>query len=108
MPILRYVQKSWKNKLIPFFQLLLDELSQHVDGRVVMSSLGDDDIRETFTRLDELFVHGFEYALIALNNLLCRTSTLQHVALHDTNKTVVRIGIYEDLQVHLLTHSRLA
>ena len=85
--------------------MLFDELGEHVDSGVVMSALRNDDICETLARLDELLVHRFEYALIALDHLLCCTSTLNNITFHHADKTVIGIGIYEDLEVHLLAQT---
>ena len=78
-------------------QLLLDELREHVDGGVVMTSLRHDNIGKTFAGLDELLVHWFEHAFVTLDNLLGCTTTLDDIALHNADKTFIGIGIHEDL-----------
>lgn len=42
-----------------FFEFLFDELHEHVDGGIVMSTLWDNDIRIAFACLNKLFVHRF-------------------------------------------------
>ena len=70
-------------------ELLFDELREHVDSGVVMTSLRHNDICKTLTWLDELLVHGFEHFLVSLNHLLRRTSALYHVTLHHTNQALI-------------------
>ena len=52
-------------------------------------------------------MHWFEDTLVTLHYSLNRTSTLHDIALRNAYKAVIGIGIYEYLEVHLLTENRI-
>ena len=85
-------------------QLLLDKFGEHVDSRIVMSALWHDDIRESLAWFDELLVHGFEYALVAFDDLLGSTPALEYISFHNTDQAIIGISVHEYFEVHLRAH----
>ena len=61
--------------LFLFFELLLDEFNEHIDGCVVVSTLWDYDICVAFAGLNKLLVHWFEDTLVTFHHRFNRTST---------------------------------
>ena len=90
-----------------FFELLFDELHEHIDSGVIVSALGDDDVRIAFAGLNKLLVHGFEDTLVAIHDCLDGASALYNIALCYTDKAVVGIRVHENLEVHLLAKNRV-
>lgn len=88
-------------ELLLLLQLLFDELSEHVDGYIIVAALRDDDVGVAFAGLNELLMHGLEHSLIALNDSLCGPAAFNDVAFDDADETIVGIGINEDLHIHL-------
>ena len=80
--------------------MFLDVHRQDVDGHLIVSSFGYDEVGIPFARFDELLVHGFQYAGIAFHDGFSRSSSFHHVALDDADQPFVRIGVDKNFQVH--------
>ena len=70
------------------------------NGLLVVSALWDDEVSIALGRLNELFMHRFEYIKIAIKHHLCCPASLYCIALYDADKALVRVGIDKYLQVH--------
>src|SRR5262245_25815079 len=76
-------------------QLRNDEIQRDF----VVSALGDQDVRPSFARLDELEVHGPHGPVVLLVDLFERSTARFHVAADATKDADVGVGVDEDLQV---------
>ena len=72
----------------------------HVDGFLVVTAIGNDDIGELLGRFDEFIVHGFEHVAVFVDKHVESMSSLGYVAAEDTKEALVRTCVNEYLQVH--------
>ena len=77
-------------------------IGDDVNGHLVMAALGDDDIGVSLGGLDELQVHRLHGFAVVLDGGFDGTAALGDVADDDAQHAVVVIGVYEDLDVHLV------
>lgn len=71
-----------------------------LDGLLVVATLRDNEVGIPLGWLDELFVHGLQDVTISVEHHLCRPASLNCVALNNSDKSFIWVGIYEYLQVH--------
>ena len=78
-------------------------MGNNINTNMIFTALGDDDIGVAFGGLDKLQVHRFNIAGIMLQHIVEGAATLKHIALNDTHKTIVMVGINKNHDIHTLT-----
>ena len=75
----------------------MDDVRAHdMDGLLVGTSQWDNQVGITLGGLDEFLVHGLEYLAVTVYYHLGSASTLYEVALNNSDKAFVGVGINKD------------
>ncbi len=79
---------------------VLHKGDKHLQGVVVETALGDDQIGIGFGRLNEFIVAGTHHLQVLLHHRLRGTSPLHDVPLHPADKPDIIRGVHKDLQIN--------
>lgn len=80
-------------------------LKHHVQRDLIVSALGDDDIRLALTRLDELLVHGLYGGQILIHYAFKASAAITHVAHDPAQYAHVGVGIDTYILMSIRSHS---
>ena len=78
-------------------------LEHHVQRDLIVSALGDDDIRLALRGLNELLVHGLDGGQVLIHDALKAPAAVAHVAHDPAQDAHVRIRVDVDLDIHQVT-----
>src|ERR1017187_722071 len=83
----------------PHFHQGPDLLNHKIDSHTVVSTLGDNHVGMSLGRFDKFHVHGPNRGQILLHDGIHRPSSFANVASQAADKSQIRIGIHENLDI---------